>query len=134
MGPKGPGREAFLRDAERLYDEMVAGAGPASAQSFDAMEERAEAAGLVLRRKLLALRLGAEEAKQPAVILCPRCGLPMRWQKIPARRNLDTFSGPVAYERRHVVCDHCGESFSPAGPPARHPRPRRLGPPRPQGL
>ena len=134
MGPKDPRREVFLREAERLYDEMVAGAGPASAQSFDDLEERAEAAGLLLRRKLLALRLAAEEAKQPAVILCPQCGRPMRWQKIPVRRNLDTFSGPVAYERRHAVCDSCGISFSPAGPPARHPRPRRVGPPRQEGL
>ncbi len=121
MGPKDPGREAFLHEAERLYDDMVAGAGPASAQSFDDLEERAEAAGLVLRRKLLALRLAVEEAKQPAVIPCPKCGHPMRWHKDPVRRNLDTFSGPVAYERRHAVCDRCGESFSPAGPPPGHP-------------
>ena len=134
MGPKDPGREAFLREAERLYNEMVAGAGPASAQSFDAMEERAEAAGLLLRRKLLAERLAAEEAKQPEVILCPKCGRRMRRQKDPARRNLDTFSGPVAYERRHAVCDSCGFSFSPAGPPPRHPRSWRVGPPRQEGL
>jgi len=134
MGPKDPGREAFLRDAERLYEEMVGGAGPASGESFNDMEERAEAAGLQLRRKLLAQRLAAEEAKQPAVIQCPQCGRPMRWHKAPARRNLDTFSGPVPYERRYAVCDPCGISFSPAGPPARHPRPRRVGPPRQEGL
>ncbi|MBM4036282.1 MAG: hypothetical protein FJ291_31485 [Planctomycetes bacterium] len=134
MGPRDPGREAFLRDAGRIYDEVVLGAGPASGQSFDDMEERAEAAGLLLRRKLLAQRLGAEEAMQPAIIPCPQCGRPMRWHKDPAPRNLDTFSGPVAYERRHAVCDPCGISFSPAGPPARHPRPRGVGPPRHEGL
>jgi hypothetical protein len=134
MGPKDPAREAFLRDAEHIYDEMVVKAGPAFGESFDDMEERAEAAGRELRRKLLALRLAAEEAKQPEVIRCPECGRPMRWHKDPARRNLDTFSGPVAYERRYAVCDPCGISFSPAGPPARHPRPRCVGPPRAQGL
>lgn len=134
MEPKDPGREAFLRDAARLYDAMVAGAGPASGETLDTIEERAEAAGREVRRKLLADRLAAEEAKQPEVIRCPQCGRPMRWHKTPAPRTLDTFSGPVPYERRHAVCDPCGISFSPAGPPARHPRPRRVGPPRAKGL
>jgi hypothetical protein len=134
MAHSDSGREAFLRDAGRLYDETVARAGPASGETFDDIEERVEAAGRELRRRLLALRLAAEEAKQPAVILCPQCGQPMRRPKATAARTLDTFSGPVPYARLHAVCDRCGISFSPAGPPARHPRPRRVGPPRAEGL
>jgi len=134
MAHPGPGREAFLRDAARLYDETVARAGPASGETFDDIEERVEAAGRELRRRLLALRLAAEEAKQPEVLRCPQCGQPMRRPKTAAARTLDTFSGPVPYARRHAVCDRCGISFSPAGPPTRHPRPRRVGPPRAEGL
>jgi hypothetical protein len=134
MTPQDPGREAFLREAARVYDEMVSGAGPASGESFDDMEVRAEAAGCVVRRKLLSLRLAAEEAKQPAAVRCPQCGQPMRRLKAAAPRTLDTFSGPVPYARRHAVCDRCGISFSPAGPPARHPRPRGVGPPRAEGV
>jgi hypothetical protein len=97
MAPQDPGREAFLRDAGRLYDETVARAGPASEETFDDIEERGEAAGRELRRRLLALRLAAEEAKQPEVLRCPRCGQPMRRPQAAAARTLDTFSGPVLY-------------------------------------
>jgi rubredoxin len=134
MAPQDPGREAFLRDAAHLYDEMVSRAGPAFGETFDDIEKQAEAAGRTLRRRLLAQRLAAEEAKLPVVIRCPRCGQPMRRPKMPAVRTLDTFSGPVPYARHHALCDRCGISFSPAGPPARHPRPRRVGPPRTHGL
>jgi len=121
MAHQDPGREAFLRDAARLYDDTVSRAGPASGESFDDIEKRVEDAGRELRRRLLALRLAAEEAKQPQVIRCPQCGQPMRRPKASAERTLDTFSGPVFYARRHAICDRCGVSFSPAGPPPRHP-------------
>jgi hypothetical protein len=134
MAPQDPGRDAFLRLAARVYDDAVSRAGPASGESFDDIEERVEAAGRELRRQLLALRLAAEETKQPEVVRCPQCGQPIRRPKAPARRTLDTFSGPVPYARRHAICDRCGVSFSPGGPPPRHPWPRGLGPPRAQSL
>ncbi len=134
MAAQDPGREAFLREAGLVYDKVVGRAGPASGETFDDIEERVEAAGRELRRKLLARRLAAEAAKQPEVIRCSQCGQLMRRPKAAAARTLDTFSGPAPYARRHAICDRCGISLSPAGPPARHPRPRGVGPPRADGL
>jgi len=128
------GREAFLREAARLYDEAVARAGRAPGERFDDIEEQVEKAGQVLKLRLLAERLAAEEKALPKVTLCPQCGRPVRRPKAASPRNLDTFSGTVSYERTHALCDRCGISFSPAGPPARHPRSRRLAPPRAKGL
>ena len=134
MTRKGTRREEFLREAGQLYDQFLRGAGPASGESFDDIEEHAETRGRALTLKLLADRLAVEEEACPSTIPCPRCGRTMRRSKEPAPRHLDTFSGPVRYERRHAICDHCGFSFSPGGPPARHPEPRPVEPPGPQDL
>jgi hypothetical protein len=134
MTRKDTRREEFLREAAQLYDGLVRGAGPASGKTFDDIEEQAETQGRKLTRKLLAHRLAAEEQAGPITIPCPKCGRTMRRPNEPAQRHLDTFSGPVRYQRRHAICDHCGFSFSPAGPPARHPEPRPVEPPGPQDL
>ena len=42
MQPPANGREVFLQKAGETYDQIVAGAGPASAESFDQIEERVE--------------------------------------------------------------------------------------------
>jgi len=110
-------REVFLRDAAQLYDEMMSRAG-GTGQKFDDIEEQAEESGRKMARELLASRLAAEEDALPEKVLCPSCGGPMRRPKKKGERKLDTFSGPVSYERRHAICDRCKSSFSPAGPPA----------------
>lgn len=128
-------REAFLRAAARAYDEAMSRAGGERPERFDEMEEQAEEAGRRVARRLLADQLAeAEEAAEKDAVVCPECGGPMRRPKKGAVRNLDTFSGPVRYERRHAICDRCKRSFSPAGPPALDSTARGVGPVRPQGL
>jgi len=118
MAEKAKDREAFLAEAGRLYDEMISRAGGESGDTFDDIEEQAESAGKEIILKLLADRLAAEEKCQAEEVICPRCGKAMRRVKEPHPRNLATFSGAVNYERRHALCDKCGQSFSPSGPEA----------------
>jgi len=126
-------REEFLRDAAQLYDEMISRAGR-TGDKFDDIEEQAEEAGRKIACELLANRLAAEEQTVPEKILCSICGGPMRRPKNKGQRKLDTFSGPVSYERRHAICDRCKSSFSPAGPPTGDSTARRVRPPHSEGL
>ena len=126
-------REVFLSEAAQLYDEMISRAG-GTGDKFDDIEEQAEEAGRKMARELLASRLAAEEQAVPEKIPCPICGEPMRRPKKKGQRKLDTFSGPVSYERRHAICDQCKSSFSPAGLPARDSAARRVRPPHSEGL
>jgi hypothetical protein len=127
-------REAFLREAGRLYDEAMSRAGGERAERFDDLEEQAEESGRKMARELLANRLAAEEEAMPEKVMCPECGGPMRRPKKRALRNLDTFSGPVRYERQHAICDRCKRSFSPSGPPARDSAARGIHTTHPQGM
>jgi hypothetical protein len=128
------GREAFVRQAARLYDEMMSRAGSASQDTFDDIEEQAEERGrkLILRR--LRARLAAEEKAQAETVLCPGCSARMRRPGEAAERNLDTASGTVRYERRHAICDRCGASFSPSGLPPEDSPSGRIEPPASQGV
>lgn len=128
MASQGKGREAFLKEAGKLYDEMISRAGPASGDTFDAIEAQGEAAGRQLALKLLKERLEAEARREPEAVACPKCGQPMRRPRRPAARNLDTASGTVPYERPHAICDRCGASFSPSGPAVEDSGARGIGP------
>jgi len=110
--------EAFLKEAERVYEEIVCRAGPGSGDTLDDIEEQAEHAGSALALKLLRDRLAAEAAAEPPELTCPQCGRRMRQPKRAAARHQDTACGAARYERRHAICDGCGSSFSPSGPPA----------------
>lgn len=134
MNPTADGREAFLKKAAEVYDRIVGRAGPESGESFDQIEERVEAAGREVQRMLLTQRLAGEAQAEPSTVPCPECGQPMRRPAASAPRHLDTCSGPVSYARRHAICDRCGHSFSPGGPPSGHPGPGRLQSLGPQGL
>lgn len=134
MTPEEAGREAFLAEARKLYDEMISRAGPASGDTFDDIEEQAEGAGRKLIRKLLKERLAAEAKAEPESVICAKCGRPMRRPEEASARNLDTASGTVRYERRHAICDRCNASFSPSGPAAEDSAARRIGAPPAQGL
>ena len=133
MTSEDAGREAFLAEARRLYDEMILRAGPASGDTFDDIEAQAEGAGRRLILKLLKERLAAEASREPDAVLCEKCGQPMRRPKA-SERNLDTASGTVRYERRHAICDRCEASFSPSGPAALDPVARGIGPAPAKGL
>jgi len=134
MTSEEAGREAFLAEARRLYDEMILRAGPSSGDTFDDMEEQAEGAGRKLILKLLKERLAAEAKAEPEAVICAKCGQPMRRPKEASQRNLDTASGTVPYERRHAICDRCDASFSPSGPAAENPAAGRIGAPPAKGL
>ena len=128
-------REAFLQAAARMYDEAMSRAGGARPEQFDEMEEQAEEAGRRVAQRLLTDQLAeTEEVMDTQTVFCPECGGPMRRPKKKAPRNLDTFSGPIRYERRHAICDRCNQSFSPSGPPAGDSAAGGVGPVRPQGL
>ena len=122
---RGGGREAFEREAGRLYEQMMGRSG--GTDTFDEIEGQGEAAGRALILKLLQDRLKAEAQAQASESRCPTCGKPMRRMKKAAQRHLQTMSGTVAYERPHAQCDRCGASFSPSGQTAQHPAPG--GPP-----
>ncbi len=126
------GREKFLREAAKLYDEMISRAG--SSDIFDDIEEQAENAGRKIVLKMLRDRLLAETKAQDEKVNCPKCGRPMRRPEKPFERNLDTSSGTVNYERRHAICDSCDESFSPSGREAEDSPPGRLSPPPEKGV
>ena len=134
MNSRNADREEFLRKAARLYDQMMARTGPASADTFDDIEVQAEKGGKGLIRELLQDRLKTEEDAQTRKVICPRCGRRMRRPKKLSHRKLDTMAGTVAYARRHAICDRCSESFSPSGPPVEDPPQRSVRPRRPQGL
>jgi hypothetical protein len=121
-------RERFLHEAARLYDAFMARSGPESGDTFDHMEVQAETSARTLIVRLLADRLADETEHEPEQVPCPHCGQPMRVPPTPAERCLETASGCVPYKRFHAICDRCGESFSPAGPPAQHPPPGRVEP------
>ena len=127
MTPEDEGRDAFLAEARRLYDEMISRAGPASGDTLDDIEEQAEGAGRKLILKLLKERLAAEAKAEPESAICAKCGRPMRRPEKASARNLDTASGTVRYERRHAICDRCNASFSPSGPAAEDPAARGIG-------
>jgi len=128
-------REAFLKAAARAYDEAMSRACGERVERFDDMEEQAEEEGRRVAQKLLANQLAeVEEATEKEAVMCPECGGPMRRPKKTALRNLDTFSGPVRYERRHAICDRCKRSFSPSRPPALDSAAGSVGPARPQGM
>jgi len=134
MTHEDKGREAFLAEARRLYDEMMSRAGPGSGDTLDDIEEQAEGAGRKLILKMLRERLAAEAKADPETTACAKCGKPMRRPKKASRRNLDTASGTVPYERRHAICDRCNASFSPSGPAAENPVARGIGPAPAKGL
>jgi len=127
-------REAFLKRAAEWYDRMVARAEEDTEDVFDDIEEQAERMGREATRGLIEARLEAEEARRSETVPCPDCGWPMRRPSAEAQRDLETALGPVRYRRRHAVCDRCGKSFSPAGPPPEDPAPGGVGPVPPQGL
>lgn len=115
-------REKFVRDAARMYDEMMGRVGPDTGDTFDDIERQAKESGLTLIRALLEGRLAAEaEVEADGTIECSKCGHPMRRPKQPSERNLETTSGQVRYDRRHAICDSCLSSFSPSGPPTEDP-------------
>jgi len=128
MAEKGKDREAFLAEAGRRYDEMISRSGSESGDTFDDIEQQAESAGKAMILKLLADRLSAEERSQADKVICSGCGNAMRRPKDRSHRNLETFSGDVDYERRHAICDECGESFSPSGPAAEDSASRQFEP------
>jgi hypothetical protein len=134
MGSSDKDREAFLAEARRLYDEMISRAGAASGDTFDDMEEQAEAGGRKLILKLLKERLAAEAKAEPETVVCAKCGKPMRRPKESSARNLDTASGTVRYQRLHAICDRCESSFSPSGPAAQNPAAGRIGAPAAKGV
>ncbi len=127
-------REAFVRRAGEYYDSMMDRAGLESGDTFDDIETQAEERGRKITQELIASRLVVEEAAQPEETPCPRCGHPMRRPSQTAKRNLDTGSGCVRYHRRHAICDRCGESFSPSGPPTQDPASGRVEPPPAHGV
>ena len=129
MNQRNADREEFLKEAGRLYDQMLARTGPATGDTFDDMEVQAETIGKKMVLKLLKDRLRAEEKAQSEDVLCPKCGQPMRRPKTAQPRHLDTASGPVPYARRHAICDRCRESFSPSGPTLGDPATRSVQPP-----
>ena len=115
-------RDEFVREAARMYDEMMGRVGPETSDTFDDIERQARESGQTFTRALLEGRLAAEaEVDAAEVVECPECGRPMRRPKKPLDRNLETASGQVRYDRRHAICDCCQSSFSPSGPPTEDP-------------
>lgn len=134
MAKEDAGREAFLQEAGKLYDQLISRAGPQTGDTFDDIEEQAEGAGRKLILQMLRERLEAEAKAQPKETICSTCGKPMRTSKNDAPRNLDTASGVVHYERPHAICDRCRASFSPSGRAAENSAARGFGAPAAKGM
>lgn len=134
MAQEDKGRDAFLQEAGKLYDQLISRAGPQSGDTFDDIEEQAEGAGRKLILQMLRERLKAEAQAQPKETTCSTCGKTMRTIKECAERNLSTASGTVHYERPHAMCDRCRASFSPSGRAAEDSAARGFGAPSAQGV
>lgn len=112
-------REEFLRQAAKLYDELVR---PQDGETFHEIEQKAVQGGKEMSRLLMEGRL-RQEAAQPGVqrAVCPRCGKAMRTQEAQAAGHVTTTCSRVKYERAYCVCGGCGFSFFPGRPKAPHP-------------
>ena len=96
-------REEFLRQAARLYDELVK---PQEGETFDPIEQKAVQGGREMSRLLMEGRVRQEAAQRGVPTgVCPRCGKAMRTQEAKASGRVRTTCSRVKYERAYGVCD-----------------------------
>ena len=124
MGMSGKGEEkkvageekkvAFLREAERMYDELHGWREENLDASFDEIGDKVTPYRRALVSKLLeGLAVKGEERGE--VPVCEACGGGMRYRGNPMRK-VGHREGEVAMERAYYYCDQCGGSLFPPGP------------------
>lgn len=108
-------KAAFLREAERMYDELHAWRAANLDASFDEIGDQVTPYRRALVSKLLE-ELAVEADERVEAPLCEACGEAMRYRGDPLRR-VGHREGEVAMERAYYYCDQCGGSLFPPGPP-----------------
>lgn len=109
-------KAAFLREAERMYDELHAWRAEHPDASFDEIGDQVTPYRRELVGKLLE-QLAVVADERVEVPVCEQCGQAMRYRGTSAR-TVGHREGEVGFERAYYYCDPCGVSLFPPGPPA----------------
>lgn len=107
------GKEIFLTEAARIYDEMVSWNEENTEGSVEELESFLQEKRLALTKHLLrdALELRTQkQALDPPT--CPCCGLKMSYEETRAR-SIETLEGGVKIKRPYYSCRTCGEWIYP---------------------
>lgn len=115
-GKRGGDKAVFLREAERMYDELHAWRAQHLDASFDEIGDQVTPYRRELVSRLLEqLAVEADECVEAPV--CEQCGQAMRYRGKP-ERTVGHREGEVKIERAYYYCDPCGVSLFPPGPTA----------------
>ena len=107
-------KATFLREAERMYDELHAWRAEHLDASFDEIGDQVTPYRRALVSKLLEeLAVAADERVEAPV--CEACGQAMRYRGTP-ERTVGHREGEVAMERAYYYCDQCGGRLFPPRP------------------
>lgn len=113
-GKREGDKAAFLREAERMYDELHAWRAEHLDASFDEIGDQVTPYRRGLVSKLLEqLAVAADERVEAPV--CEQCGQAMRYRGTP-ERTVGHREGEAALERAYYYCDQCGVSLFLPGP------------------
>lgn len=108
------GKAAFLREAERMYDELHAWRAAHLDASFDEIGDQVTPYRRELVSKLVE-QLAEEADESVEAPICEECGQAMRYRGKP-ERTVDHREGEVALERAYYHCDRCEAGLFPPGP------------------
>jgi hypothetical protein len=114
-GKRDQNKAAFLREAERMYDELHSWRAENLDASFDEIGDQVTPYRRVLVSKLLE-QLAVEADERVEAPACEACGEAMRYRGDPTR-IVGHREGEVAMGRAYYYCDQCGGSLFPPGPP-----------------
>lgn len=108
------GKAAFLREAERMYDELHGWRAENLDASFDEIGDRVTPYRRALVSKLLE-GLAVEADERIEARMCETCGATMRYRGDPTR-CVGHREGEVTMARAYYYCEQCGGSLFPPGP------------------
>jgi uncharacterized protein with PIN domain len=105
----------FLKDAEKIYDELMAWDDEINEPTLREIEKKV----LELRKQLgedLARGIVArQEKRQPAEKpKCEQCGEPME-NKGLKKKAMESMMGALAIEREYYYCQKCKQGYFPPG-------------------
>ena len=109
-------REAFVKEAEGLWDEFNAWYEDHPDATFDEMEEELgqQRRGILGGFLELNLRQG-DLGATPEAPLCEQCGQPMVFKGYP-KKKIQGLEAEAKIPRAYYVCPACKEGLFPPGP------------------
>ncbi len=112
-------REAFVRKAEAMYEELEAWYDGHEGATYGEIEAEVRRQRRELMGEAQAILINGRDAGyQAEAPLCPQCEQPMRLDRY-VTRQVSGLEGEVELERAYYRCPRgCGEGFFPPGPEA----------------